>query len=45
VKAYITRSQAISNNLKIAIQKQISAVPENVVRQALENLQARLEEE
>jgi hypothetical protein len=39
---YTTRPWTI-DNLKIAIQKQISAIPENVARQALENLPACLE--
>jgi hypothetical protein len=42
-KVYTTRQQTI-DDLKIAIRKQISAFPENMERQALENLQAKLEE-
>jgi hypothetical protein len=41
-KVYPTRPWAL-DNLKTAIQKQISAMPENVARQALENLSAWLE--
>jgi hypothetical protein len=39
---YITRPWT-TDNLKTAIQKQISSIPENMARQALENLPAWME--
>jgi hypothetical protein len=41
-KGYTTRPWTI-DDFKITIQKQISAIPENMAGQALGNLQARLE--
>jgi hypothetical protein len=40
-KVYTTRPRNI-NDLKITIQKQISAIPKNMARRALGNLQTRL---
>jgi hypothetical protein len=42
-KVYTTRPRTI-DDLKTGIRKQISAIPGNMARRALENLQARLEE-
>jgi hypothetical protein len=42
VKVYPTRPWT-TDDLKIAIQKQISAIPENMTRRAPANLPARLE--
>jgi hypothetical protein len=42
-KAYTTRPWTI-DDLKIAIRKQISAIPENMARREQGNLRARLEE-
>jgi hypothetical protein len=42
-KVYTTRSRTI-DDLKIAIRKQISAIPENMARRALGNLLESLEE-
>jgi hypothetical protein len=42
-KVYTIRPRTI-DNLKITIWKQISAIPENMARQALGNLRATLEE-
>jgi hypothetical protein len=41
-KVHITRPHAI-NDLKITIRKQISVISENMTRQTLGNVQARLE--
>jgi hypothetical protein len=43
LKVHTTRAQT-TDDLKMAILKQISAIPENMVRRALGNLRERLEE-